>query len=329
MESIDEVLQEIKKKKVIIWWGIVFSGFCGLVGMISGDISVTLVGIGLVVVLIIALRKFQRFDLDLKDYQPTQGFRYYRKTREGKLKELTYTQYGVVALILLSIFFQIGIRYVVAYGISGILAVQFFIKRRIHLHTKIDDASLFELEEIGVITSKDIVKAIYKDFASWSYVEKGNKLLVVTEDCLICVIMETKEDAIRMEYRLKDIRKLRVLGNGKKGEGLLISIGTWDNRIFHVKLDGASSQDSPEEFFKHFLQALDEALSPSTQPTKGRSTTIDLQKEETQTARKTDVAVDNGLKPRLKIRELDFFDQETSTTTSTEPVRSDKRFLDL
>jgi hypothetical protein len=146
------------------------------------------------------------------------------------------------------------------YGVAGIVAIEVLIKRRIKLHEKIDDASLFELEEKGIIKSKDIVKGLYKDFQSWADVRKGNKLLVLTLDNLVIINIEDENNGTRIDCPLRDIRKFGMTGRGKYGEGLLLCIGTRDNRCYRIKLEGSSFQDSPEEFMAQFLKALDSAL---------------------------------------------------------------------
>ncbi len=305
MTSQDEVLREIKKKRQVIWLAILFFGLCGIVGLLGGGILLTFIGFGFVAAGVVGLDKLKGFGQDIRDYHPGQGFRYFRKTKEGKLKQLTLSQCGLAVIALLCVFFRISVDEALVSGIAGILFIQYYLKRRIHLHTPIDEASLFELEELGIITSKDIVRALYKDFESWDQVQKGNKILLVTQDSFVCVIMESKIDAIRMECRMKDIRKLGVIEHGKQGEGLLVSMGTLDNRIMRVMLDGASFQDSPEEFFKQFLQALDEALASISEPAEHRRATIELQKGE---------AARSGV--RLNIRELDLFGQEASAWTA-------------
>lgn len=81
------------------------------------------------------------------DDQPGKGLSFYRKTGEQKMKHITYGQYVLVGLILVSlvsVFLKMGIFYAITFGISGILVLQYIFKRRISLHTKIDDASLVE-----------------------------------------------------------------------------------------------------------------------------------------------------------------------------------------
>ncbi|MFB9276594.1 hypothetical protein [Cohnella cellulosilytica] len=307
MTSEDEVLREIGKKRRAIWLGILLFGLCGIVGLFGGGLLLTVGGFGFVAAGVVALDKLKGFGQAIADYHPGQGFGYFRKTREEKMKVLTRTQYGLAFIVLLCILFRISIDDSLISGIGGILFIQYYIKGRIRLHTPIDEASLFELEEIGVISSEDRVKAIYKDFESWEQAEKGSKILLVTQDSLVCVIMENKEEAIRMECRMKEIRKLGVIGHGEQGEGLLVSIGTLDNRTIRVKLDGASALDSPEVFFQQFLQALDEALASASEPAKPRSRTVELRKGKT-------------AKPGLHIRGSDFFDLEASAATSANRV---------
>jgi len=306
MGSQDEVLKEVKRKKLLFVLGIIISGLCGLIGIVSGETVLTFISFGFVLASIIGFSVLKDFGQNLTDYYPGQRFKFFRKTREAKLRTLTYAQYILAGLLVVSMVLGLSAGLGLVYGVGGILFIQFYQKRRIKLHTKIDDASLFELEEIGIITSKDSVKAIYKDFQSWNRIMSGHKLLLVTQDALIYVIIEDQEEAVRMECRLRDIRKLGVIGHGKRGEGLLVSIGTSDNQTFRVKLDGASSQDSPEEFFTHFLEALDNALSPSTQPAQQRRHSIDLPNGKNSN---TATMFNHNPTPRINIRKVDIFDQ--------------------
>lgn len=325
----DDAIREIRKKKKIIWLAIAFFGFGTVAGILSGDLSLTILGGGFVIVAIIFLRKINGLEQNKNtiEYQPGIGFKHYRKTKERKLKEFTFSQCGILGMILLSLYFQIAVAQAIVSGILGIILIQYHFKRRINIHTKIDDASLFELEEIGIITSKDIVKALYKDFESWNQVKTGNKILLVTQDSLLCIIMENKLEAFRMECRLREIRKLGVIKSGKQGEGMLVSIGTVDNRNIRLKLEGNSIQDSPEEFFTHFLQALDEALTSSVALShKRNSSTHELQAGAKQNVQEAD----NKQVPKLKIRQLDFYtDQESSDMATTHPTAGTGRFLDL
>ncbi|MFE1625261.1 hypothetical protein ACFLFF_00790 [Brevibacillus reuszeri] len=261
MDPQDEVVHEIRKKMRTLWNSIIFFGLIAILGIFLKKIIITFLGLLLVVPCIWALSKFKKtLQNEMADYQPGKGFGFFRKTGEQKIKYITYAQLGIAGLVVLCLFLNIATLQAIVTGIIGILVFQYMIKKRITLHTKIDDASLFELEELGFISSKDIVKALYKDFESWSNVKPGNKIFLVKQDALVCVIIQDKQEAIRVECRLRDIKKLGLLGSGKEGEGLLLLIGTAQNEVVRLKMEGSSFQDSPEQFMTHFLQALDEAL---------------------------------------------------------------------
>lgn len=261
MVSEEEVVQDLKKKIRTLWLSSIFFGIITIVGFMSANILMIICGLIFVVGGIFALFKFREMANGVVAiYQPGKGFGFYRKSREAKLKHYTYVQIILVVLICVSILFKTGIGQALTFGIGGILYIQFFLIRRVSLHTTIDDATLFELEELGIISASDIVKALYKDFVSWNEVVAGNKMIVVKQDSLLCLVMQSKEEALQYEVPLHEIHKLGIMGNNNKGEGFLITIVTREDQTLRILLDGNSYQDSPEELFKHFLQALDEAL---------------------------------------------------------------------
>jgi hypothetical protein len=268
LQNQNEAVAEIHKKIRTLWITSAFFGLMSLFGIMTGNFLLLLLGLVFVVPGIWAIGKFKRMlQNQLADYQPGKGFSFFRKTGEQKIKVITYTQIGMAGLILFSLITKLSVGPTLFIGLSALVYLQFVMKRRIKVHTKVDDATLFELEEIGIITPKDIVKALYKDFESWRHVQPNNKIFLVKQDALVCIVMQERHEAVRMECRLRDIQKLGIVGSGKNGEGLLLLIGTVHDNAVRLKLDGKSFQDSPEEFVSHFLQALDEALqtaSPGT-----------------------------------------------------------------
>lgn len=331
MSSQDEVSKEIKKKKRLIWLAMVLFGFCGVLGLLNQDITLSVIGFGFVVAGMISLRKFNQIDQNLVEYRPGQGFRFFRATKERRLREYTFAQFGIAAIMLVYLFYRSSTSSYtpLVIGVGGIFSIQYYLKKRIKLHTQIDTASLSELEVMGIITSQHFVKAIYKDFQSWDRIKKGNKILVVTQNSLICITMEDQFNAFRIESQLSSINRIGIIGSGRNGRGYLISIGTLDNRNIRLKLEGASSQDSPEEFISHFLRTLDEALTMSTPPPINQSLTRNAVQGEVKKNTNNNTASNNIPIPKLNIRQLDFFDNEPTNDNNTHQVPSNERFLDL
>lgn len=330
MTSEEEVVQDLTKKIRTIWFSLIFFGVLTIVGFFSENFLLIICGLLFVVGGIFALFKFHRMsDGVVAEYLPGKGFGFYRKSRKAKLKHYTYAQIIIVGLICLSIVLKTGIGHALSFGIAGILYIQFFLIRRVSLHTTIDDATLFELEELGIISSSDIVKALYKDFVSWNEVVAGNKIIVVKQDSLLCLVMQNKEEALRYECPLREIQKLGIMGNGNKGDGFLITIVTRDDRTLRILLDGNSYQDSPEEFFKHFLQALDDALLSTSgvnslkneaNPLK-RDLRMDIDPQASRNETKNT--------PHIHIRHLDLQSPSTPASETSNQDSKPERYIDL
>ncbi|WGV57554.1 hypothetical protein QIH01_18915 [Brevibacillus brevis] len=260
MHTQDEPIKEINAKIKTLWKSVIIFGLFTIVGIFAGNVILILIGLLFVIGGVWGISKFRKMlQNQLTDYRPGKGFSFFRKTGEQKLKYITYAQYGLAGLILVCVLFHISAFYAISVGITGILVLQFTFKRRISLHTQIDDASLFELEEIGIITSKDIVHALYKDFESWAEVQPGDKVFLVKQDALVCIVMNENLKAVRREWQLREIKKLGLLGSGNDGQGLLLFLGTSQDEVIRLKMEGSSFQDSPEQFMTYFLQALDKA----------------------------------------------------------------------
>ncbi|NTU28596.1 hypothetical protein HPY27_00270 [Brevibacillus sp. HB1.1] len=260
MDTQDESVKEINAKIKTLWKSVIIFGLFTIVGIFAGNVILILIGLLFVIGGIWGIGKFKKMlQNQLTDYQPGKGFSFFRKTGEQKIKQITYSQYGLAGLILVCVLLKLSTFYAISFGVIGILVLQYTFKRRISLHTKIDDASLFELEEIGIITSKDIVNALYKDFESWTNVQPGNKVFLVKQDALVCIVMNENLKAVRREWQLRDIKKLGLLGSGNDGQGLLLFLGISQDEVIRLKMEGSSFQDSPEQFMTYFLQALDKA----------------------------------------------------------------------
>lgn len=315
----DDGTKEIAKKRRVLLIGVISLAALLLFALYEGDYFMA-AGFGIALLLCIyALIKVNRLKSGkMEDYVPGKGFKYYRSTPEMKLRRLNRLQIFIIALIPVTFLLDAS-YYIISLAIGSLVAIQYLLKPRIKFHTKIDDASLFELEELGLTGSNEVVSALYKDFQSWENVQEGNKLLVLTPDSLILFIMEDAESAVRTQCRLRDIKKLGIVEHGQYGEGLIISIVTADNKIFRIKLEGKSAQDSPEEFFKHLLLGLDEALTrtPAQPPTPSEVERAPLMEN-----------MDQSATPKIKIRNLDLENPAMSGMEETNQTQSG-RVIDL
>lgn len=269
----EEVLRELRKKKTALWIGIIFFGIIALSSLMTESVLMFICGILLVAGCIYGLIVFGRFTAGLLKYQPGKGFGYYRKTREQKLKHMTVGQFILAAVPIVTTLFGYFSFSTIIGSIIAILFIQFHLKRRVSLHTPVDDATLFELEELEIVSTNETVYGLYKDFHSWNAVPAGGKIFVLTLDRLVIIRFLSVDQGQRIDIRLSDIDRLGIIAKGRDGSGLLLTIGTIDYRIIRLSLDGESDQDSPEEFVTHFLQALDNALisrgSPAGQTAAG------------------------------------------------------------
>lgn len=261
MSTKDDVQKEYSRRKWTAWFGMVFFGLCGVVGVFSKEYWLGALSALFVFAEAIILWNIRRSSRgQFKEYVPRRGFRYYRFSVHRKVQLLKYSQFVIGCITVLgAILFRPTMFRPIGYGIAGILVIQ-AIKMRIRVHTKIDDASLFELEARGILGPGEIVKAIYKDFQSWNEDLTGKRIVFVTQDALVSIKFTGTSNVTRSECRLADIQRIKIDGKGNYGTGLILIIGTKQNQLFRVILDGGSNQDSPEEFIGHFLEALDDAL---------------------------------------------------------------------
>lgn len=257
-----ETVNQLKGRRNGIWLAIALFGIAGVYMGNEGQWGIGLCCIGMSIVGVFALLKVNRnLNGTLSPYVPGKGYRYYRTSRKTKLRLLTGVQAIVVLIVVAgTVYLQVS-YYVIGTGLMGILFVQFYTKKRIALHTDVDPNSLQELRDLGILSSAESVRAVYKDFVSWEKVRPGYKILVVTRDTFISLRMEDETDAVRLDCRLRDINRVGLVAFGRQGKGLLMSIGTVENDVLRVKLDGNSYRDSPEQFVSRFLACLDEALT--------------------------------------------------------------------
>ncbi|MDF2724685.1 MAG: hypothetical protein K0Q59_4360 [Paenibacillus sp.] len=260
----DQSLQSIYKKIIAGWLGLVLFGAAAVVGAISGEWGLLLAGGAMtaasVAVLIMVSRQMGR---SMRDYVPGKGFWYYRMTPRNKIRYLTIGEIVVVAMVL--IFFFAGELNTAMFtsAVVGLLYIELLMKRRIKYHTAIDDATLFELEELGVIGQEHVVNGMYKDFQSWDDAVEGSKIIVLTIDLLIVIRINQEDELDQLHIRLNEIRRVGVIANGRQGQGLVLALGLEDGTIIRFTLIGESFQDSPEQFVQQFLQTMDKLLASS------------------------------------------------------------------
>lgn len=271
MKSEDEVLNQIKSNKRGAWLGIIFFGVCAGVGLLSGQILLFLLGAAFVVAGAWVINKGNKLsEGEIEIFVPKKSHRRWVINDPDQCRaKITKWQIG---LSIVGIIFTVMTKRVSIIGclIAGLLGLQ-VMKTRIKIHTMIDDASLFELEERGIITPADLVKSLYKDFNSWAELKPNAKLLLLTQDRLISIIFNNADEVVRNECSLSRITKLGFstfqTSESATGSGTLLFIGTVDNDIFRIKLLGSSYQDSPEIFISQLIKILDElGASQASQP---------------------------------------------------------------
>ncbi|BBI30963.1 hypothetical protein [Cohnella abietis] len=251
---IDQSTREIEKKKVIIWLALILCALLTLVGISMGDWRMALVAGGITIACIAALSAINRQLDAIPPYRPGKGFWFYRLSRSRKIHVLTVGQVVIFLVIIGLQGFKISS---VMYALVLISTIQFMFKSRISHHTPVDQASLFELEDIGVIQPSESVIGLYQDFQSWTTANGGAKILLLTPERLIAIRMINPNEGERTEIPLMDIDRLGLVGQGKKGEGLLLSVGVSNGSIIRFMLLGQSFHYSPEQFIQQFLELLD------------------------------------------------------------------------
>lgn len=253
----------------IVWKVLIgFSLFLLLIGFAltqtDGGVSVAiaLVGGGIALVVgISGLVHTARMSQRVVIYKPKKGFSFYRKTATFRIRR--YSRFETVTLITLLLIALLCLttgHWATLLEFLVLLVPLAYhlhrMKNRIRFHEPVDDASYFELEELGIVSDADIIKTLYKDFSSWSDVKENDKLLIVTQDAFICVRFSDKENASRFELPLSQFDRLGILRIGKYFEGYLLTLG-FDGKFLRIKLNGNSYQDSPEEFIAFFLKEMD------------------------------------------------------------------------
>ncbi len=218
-------------------------------------------------------------------YIPYKGYFIYRMTSAERIKFVKRMKLikNVLAILIAILFISEGTFSSFLSLASGFLmatAALSALGNRIKYHVDIDDATYFELEELGLITESDVVLSLYKDFESWKTIRPNSKVLVLCQDTLSVLSFADSKHARKIKIPLKQIDRLRIASGSmtkytaskqtKKGvkqeevstglAGMIITIGLNGNCIkFYLR--GESCMDSPEEFFSLFLRELDKKLT--------------------------------------------------------------------
>jgi hypothetical protein len=259
--------KQIRKLKGVIWFGLIFFSLPLFIIIADGSFSTEwhlfLLSLLMIAISLFALWKLREISYQPKEYKPRKGFWFLRMSKEKKFKHYTLTQWFMVVALLVLYITETGNLATYGFGITYFFMIQFHFKKRLLYHVQLDDATLFELEMLGIISSGEVVRAIYKDFASWEEVKEGSKIVVLTEDHLVSVTMQDKEHGSRMQCPLRQINGLTIVNHGKYGKGTIMAIGTINGGLMQIALDGKSHIDSPEEFIRYFLETLDQVLVPT------------------------------------------------------------------
>ncbi|BBI30837.1 hypothetical protein [Cohnella abietis] len=259
--SDESTAENWKENKVFIWLGTILCAFTTLACIVLGDLKMILLTGGITAFCFWGLFAVHRQLSALPPYRPGKGFWFQRLTPSGKIRVLTVSQVLLFVLAIGSYLIGDISRHtrISTFGIAivGFLLIQMTIKPRIKFHKPIDDATLFELEDLGIIRPNENVVGMYKDTMRWDSVNSRTKILLLTPNRLIAIRMPTPDKGERAEIRLSDINRLGLIGHGKKGEGLLLSVGLLDGSIIRFVLLGEGDKYSPEQFMQQLLELLD------------------------------------------------------------------------
>lgn len=272
-------------------------------------------------------RDTKRKSYQLAPYKPTKGFKFYRKTAQERVRLYTMLQklWTAIFVVFIVIFIVnigengrniISLLQMIALWLSIICGLSFF-KQRIRFHQDIDDATYFELEELGLISEQDVVTTLYKDFPSWDNARTNSKILVLTLDTLIILNFKAKNSASKAEFPLSQVERLGFFRAGNEhgdtlSKGYALTIGLCD-RVVRIFLSGSSYQDSPEEFLSYFLKTLDDKF---------------LKKPKA--ARRTKTNPSQVIMKNMdKIRQIEIEDETVQRKNDVLTSPSQKRVIDL
>ncbi len=283
----------VRWRKVVLTIVMSFAGILALELLLEQDYYDGLI-LGLITALLgYSLKRLMNQSYQVKAYEPHQGFKFYRQSSQNRLRQYTIIQ----SLFAIPIIFNL-IHFDLTNIIKALLPVIYIqtnLKGRIRLHVTIDDVTYFELEELKIINDGVIVRALYKDFADWTDLKKGSKILLVTQDRFICVSFRNRNEADQYSCLLSQVNRLGIVRAGIYGGSYLFTIGR-DNQLIQVKLLGQSHMDSPEEFMAFLLKELDQRKL-GIRNTEKRECKL----ENLPDGRRKDLR-------RIAIRELDFID---------------------
>ncbi|MEK4427977.1 hypothetical protein MHB54_01810 [Paenibacillus sp. FSL M7-0802] len=259
-ELVRSIQKQVRIKKVACWAGLIMFGLCTLVGVAVQEWLMTLLALAMTILSVYGLSMMRGMTKFTKEYQPGKGYGYYRRTVQQKLRYLTWGQWLVGGLIVL-MFFIFNVRlsaFLIA--ILGILTIQFSIKKRIKNHQEPDVTELEEFVRMGIVSPHEQTIGVYKDFLHLSHTFRGNQIVIVTDKRLISVFVEEQGRAVKTEMLLSGINKIRAIGTGFQGQGILLSVSNRDHNELHIHMVGKSIFFSPEQFIGSLLRALDAAL---------------------------------------------------------------------
>ncbi|MDQ0495113.1 hypothetical protein [Paenibacillus brasilensis] len=263
-ELVRSIQKKMRFKKVVCWLAIIMFGLCTLVGVAAQEWLLTLLSLGMTVLGIYALTLMRGMSKFTKEYQPGKGYGYYRRTVQQKLRYLTWAQWLAGAFIILMIFVFDTRPTSFLIVILAILTIQFSIKKRIKNHQEPDAAELDGFVRMGMISPQEQPIGVYKDFVHLTHTFRGNQIVIVTDKRLISVFVEEQGRAVKTEMLLSGINKVRVIGTGFQGKGILLSVSNRDHNELHIHMVGKSIFFSPEQFIGSLLRALDTALKIGT-----------------------------------------------------------------
>ncbi|MFD1177614.1 hypothetical protein ACFQ3W_15070 [Paenibacillus puldeungensis] len=264
----NEGYNKIRRKYIMFWIALCILIPITLLFVITKDWTGTLFTGAFDALIILAIISSRSMLMrTIAPFQPGKGYWYYRMSPQSKRVYFTVTQWTLFLIVLLYWMSGHHSWYAAVGGLFSIYYIQVMLKRRIQLHTEVDDASLFELEELGIIEPEESVISLYKDFLSWSEVPENAKILILTPDRLVVIRMTTPEEGERYEIRLRDIFGLKFVDTGRHGGGKLVALLMNDQTLIHLDVAGESNQDSPEQFFSSLLKTLDQVkMNPGAVP---------------------------------------------------------------
>lgn len=225
----------------------------------------------------VSVSRLSRAQEKVRPYTPKARFKFYRRTTQQRFHALRRARnlfyvlsaaMGISFILIVSVGHASSSRWGEIF-FSLLLMIVFYSMAmnnqakslRVKYHQPIDDAAYFELEELGLVKETDVILSLYKDFLSFKSVGEGSKILILTQDALVCLVFSDRTHAQKIAVPLKKVDELGIFTpvTDKTFNGLIITLGR-QKQYLRIVLKGASLQDSPEEFVARFLAQLDNAL---------------------------------------------------------------------